>query len=295
MNKKLGFKFFILGISLIAMFIGSCKTKKHTQVTADNQITDTLQDKCRLQFKTAKNLSRHIKDNELKFDWINAKADVEVDIDGDDNKLDVKVRGRKDSAIWISIQAVGLIDIAKLLITRDSVKMVVYVKKQYFRGDFNYINEILNADLDFDMIQAALFGNSADFYEDDNKLNPVIDRVNCHYLLSTERKKKLRRITSGQDSLKRSLQTMTLMNETFKIINNHFEDVSTNRIFNAQYDKFLAKDSVFAPHDVNIEIKAEKKITLKINYVRIDINQPQKISLSIPKNYDPIPIKKDKP
>ena len=295
MNKKLGFKFFILGISLIAMFIGSCKTKKHTQVTADNQITDTLQDKCRLQFKTAKNLSRHIKDNELKFDWINAKADVEVDIDGDDNKLDVKVRGRKDSAIWISIQAVGLIDIAKLLITRDSVKMVVYVKKQYFRGDFNYINEILNADLDFDMIQAALFGNSADFYEDDNKLNPVIDRVNCHYLLSTERKKKLRRITSGQDSLKRSLQTMTLMNETFKIINNHFEDVSTNRIFNAQYDKFLAKDSVFAPHDVNIEIKAEKKITLKINYVRIEINQPQKLPLAIPKNYDPIPIKKDKP
>ena len=295
MNKKLGFKFFILGISLIAMFIGSCKTKKHTQVTADNQITDTLQDKCRLQFKTAKNLSRHIKDNELKFDWINAKADVEVDIGGDDNKLDVKVRGRKDSAIWISIQAVGLIDIAKLLITRDSVKMVVYVKKQYFRGDFNYINEILNADLDFDMIQAALFGNSADFYEDDNKLNPVIDRVNCHYLLSTERKKKLRRITSGQDSLKRSLQTMTLMNETFKIINNHFEDVSTNRIFNAQYDKFLAKDSVFAPHDVNIEIKAEKKITLKINYVRIEINQPQKLPLAIPKNYDPIPIKKDKP
>ncbi len=295
MNKKLGFKFFILSISLIAMFIGSCKTKKHTQVTADNQITDTLQDKCRLQFKTAKNLSRHIKDNELKFDWINAKADVEVDIDDDNNKLDVKVRGRKDSAIWISIQAVGLIDIAKLLITRDSVKMVVYVKKQYFRGDFNYINEILNADLDFDMIQAALFGNSADFYEDDNKLNPVIDRVNCHYLLSTERKKKLRRITTGQDSVKRSLQTMTLMNETYKIINNHFEDVSTNRVFNAQYDKFLAKDSVFAPHDVNIEIKAEKKITLKINYVRIEINQPQKLSLTIPKNYDPIPIKKDKP
>lgn len=295
MNRRRNFKSIILIVSLFGLLVFSCKTKKHTQTVLENQIGDTLLDKCRLQFKTAKNLSRHIKDNELKFDWISTKADVEVNIDGDENNLDVKIRGRKDSAIWISIQAVGLIDIAKLLITRDSVKMVVYIKKQYFIGDFNYINEILNADLDFDMIQAALFGNSADFYEDDNKLNPVIDRVNCHYLLSTERKRKLRRITSGQDSLKRSLQTMTLMNETYKIINNHFEDVSTNRTFNAQYDKFLAKDSVFAPHDVNIEIKAEKKITLKINYVRIEINQPQKISLSIPKNYDPIPVKKDKP
>jgi len=41
--------------------------------------------------------------------------------------------------------------------------MVVYVKKQYFKGDFNYINQLLNADLDFDIIQAALVGNSADF------------------------------------------------------------------------------------------------------------------------------------
>ena len=295
MNKHWSFKSFILIISLIVVFIESCKTKKHAQVNTDTQITDTLQDKCRLQFKTAKNLSRHIKESELKFDWISAKADVEVNIDGDENNLDVKIRGKRDSAIWISIQAVGLIDIAKLLITRDSVKMVVYIKKQYFIGDFNYINELLNADLDFNMIQAALFGNSADFYEDDNKLNPVIDRENCHYLLSTERKRKLRRINSGQDSLKRSLQTMTLMNETYKIINNHFIDALTNRTFNAQYDKFLAKDSVFAPHNVNIEIKAEKKIILKINYVRIEINQPQKISLSIPKNYDPIPIKKDKP
>lgn len=122
-------------------------------------------------------------------------------------------------------------------------------------------------------------------------MKPVIDRENCHYLLSTERKRKLRRITSGQDSLKRSLQTMRLNPSNFKIINNDFQDVSTNRSFlpNTIIFKF---DSVFAPHNVNIEIKAEKKIDLKINYVRIEINQPQKLTLNIPKNYDPIPIKR---
>jgi hypothetical protein len=52
--------------------------------------------------------------------------------------------------------------------------MVVYVKKQYFKGDFNYINQLLNADLDFDLIQAALFGNSADFDDDDSKMKPVL-------------------------------------------------------------------------------------------------------------------------
>lgn len=284
---------FCLCLIVAALVMLSCKTKKHAQQTATQTQTEDTTGRCHLLFKTAKSLSKHIKENELQYTWLYAKADVQTLIDGEDHNLDIRVKARKDSAIWISIQAVGLIDIAKLLITRDSVKMVVYVKKQYFKGDFNYINQLLNADLDFDIIQAALFGNSADFDDDDSKMKPVIDRENCQYLLSTERKRKLRRINSGQDSLKRSLQTMRLNTDNFKIINNDFEDVSTNRSFHAKYDKFLAPDSVFAPHNVNIEIKAEKKIDLKINYVRIEINQPQKLTLNIPKSYEPIPIKKE--
>lgn len=293
MNKIRTSSFYIVSLCILLLAISACKTKKHAQQTDTTQISDSLQGKCRLLFKTAKALTKHIKENELDYNWIYAKADVETNIDGDEHSLDIRVRGRKDSALWISITAVGLIDVAKLLITRDSVKMVIYVKKQYFKGDFNYINQILNADLDFDLIQAALFGNSADFDDDEAKLKPIIDRENCHYLLSTERKRKLRRINSGQDSLKRSLQTMTLNPETFKILINEFEEVATGRKFRAVYDKFSLVDSVFAPRSVNIDIKAEKKVNVKINYVRIEINHPQKFTLNIPKNYEPIPIKKE--
>jgi hypothetical protein len=281
-------------IFFLASWMASCKTRKSVQKTQVTQTEDTATGKCRLLFKTSKMLTKNLKQKELGYKWIYAKADVETLIDGEDQNLDVRIRGRKDSAIWIQIQAVGLIDVAKLLITRDSVKMVVYIKKQYFVGDFNYINQLLNADLDFDLLQAALFGNSADFDDDDTKMKPMADRENCNYKLSTERKRKLKRITSGQDSLKRSLQTMTLDPETFKILTNDFVDVSTNRKFSASYSKFVALDSVFAPHHVDIDIVAEKKVNLKINYVRIEINQPQKMPLNIPKSYDPIPIKKEK-
>ena len=293
MNKIRTPFFYIASLCALLLVISACKTKKHIQQVDTTQTSDTIQGKCRLLFKTAKALTKHIKENELDYNWIYAKADVETNIDGDEHNLDIRIKGRKDSALWISITAVGLIDVAKLLITRDSVKMVIYVKKQYFKGDFNYINQILNADLDFDLIQAALFGNSADFEDDEAKLKPIIDRENCHYLLSTERKRKLRRINSGQDSLKRSLQTMTLNPETFKILINEFEEVATGRKFRAVYDKFSLVDSVFAPRNVNIDIKAEKKVSVKINYVRIEINHPQKFTLNIPKNYEPIPIKKE--
>jgi len=271
----------------------SCKSKKKMQKT--NVVTaDTLSGKCRLDHKSAKTLIKHQKENAFDYTWIYAKADVHVKIDSTtDEKLDVRIRGKKDSAILISIDALSLVSVAKVLITRDSVKMRVDLKKQYFKGDFNYINELLNADLDFDMIQAVLFGNAAEFYdEDETKLKSVTDRQNCRYLLVTERKRKRR--NAAQQDTKSAQQTMTLNPDNYKILMNEFIDVTTNRIFTALYDNFATKDSVYAPHHVNIDIQAEKKVNLKIEYVRIEKDEKQNLNLNIPAKYDPIPVKKQK-
>ncbi len=291
---KNSFKYILILAACYLTFavITSCKTKKKIQKT--EVVTDSLAGKCRLDYKNSKALIKNLKENAFDYTWIYAKANVNAKVDSEENSFDIRVRGKKDSAILITIQALSLVDVAKVLITRDSVKMVIYVKKQYFKGDFNYINELLHADLDFDMLQAVLFGNSAEFYdEDETKLKPVTDRTNCRYLLSTERKKRLRRINQG-DQIKKSLQTMTINPDTWKILKNEFIDVETNRMFTAHYDNFNAKDSVYAPHDVNIDISAEKKVNLKIEYVRIEKNQVQKLSLNIPHKYDPIQVKKPK-
>lgn len=76
----------------------SCKSKKHIQQNTVHQTEDTI-GRCRLLFKTAKSLSKHIKENELNYKWLYAKADVEVSIDGEDHNLDVRIKGRRDSAI----------------------------------------------------------------------------------------------------------------------------------------------------------------------------------------------------
>jgi hypothetical protein len=201
------------------------------------------------------------------------------------------VKCKKDSAILITIEKLSL-DLAKILITKDSVKMRIDLKKQYFKGDFKYINDMLNADLDFNVLQAVLFGNSAEFHDDETSLKAVTDRTNCRYLLSTERKRRLRRIQHGESELKKALQTLTLNPDNFKIVKNEFIDPTTNRIFTANYRNFTQKDSVYAPYNVDIDIQAEKKATVKIEYVRIEKNIPQKLELNIPAKYEPIEIQK---
>lgn len=256
-----------------------------------NPSEDTLNAKCRLDYKTARALSKYVKENEFDFIWVNAKANVESNIEGKEENFDIKLSIKKDSAMLISIRYILGLEVAKVLITKDSIKFVNYVSKNYFKGDFNYINDLLNADLDFELLQAVLFGNSAEFSDDEAKLKPVTDRQNCRYLLSTERKRRLRRIQSGGE-IKSALQTLTLNPDNFKILSNEFIDPTTNRRFIASYNNFTAKDSVFAPYHVDIDVVAEKKASVKIDYVRIEKNTPQKLSINIPSKYEEIQIQK---
>jgi hypothetical protein len=270
-----------------------CKSNKKTKKTTENvvQPTDTLNNKCKLDFKNGRALTKYMLENEFKFDWLYLKANVESNVDNDENNFDVKARIKRDSVIYIVVEKLGL-DVAKILITQDSVRMRFDLKRQYFKGDFKYINDLLNADLDFEVLQSVLVGNSAKFYDEDEKLNPVTDRTNCNYKLSTERKKRLRRIQNNAEPAVKALQIITLNPDNFKITKNEFIDPLTNRIFAANYQDFNNKDSIYAPRLVNIDILAEKKAKLKIEYVRIEKNVPQKVTLNIPKSYDPIEIKK---
>ncbi len=289
------FSKYILLISSIGVFAFnvSCKHKKKMQKQKEQTPVvdaDTL-GKCKLDFKNAKALSKYISENELKYNWLFLKSNVNTMFEGEDKSFDAKVRLRKDSLMLITIELLS-IDFAKVLISKDSIKLVDYHHKKYFKGDFNYINDLLNADLDFNVIQSVIIGNSAEFVNEDEKLKPVTDRVNCNYMLSTERKKRLRKIEKGEEDLRKALQIITLNPDNFKIIKNEFVDPTANRSFTANYSDFKTKDSIFAPYHVDIDIKAERNMNIKIEYVRIEVDKPQKFTFNIPSKYEKIEIQK---
>ena len=131
MNKL--FLKYSLPVILCAVFcsillLSSCKSRKQLQKTPDVAAGDS--GRCRLDFKSAKTLTNHLKETAFNYNWIYAKANVEAKVDSEENSFDIRVRVRKDSAILITIQALSLVDVAKILITRDSVFMRIDIKKQ---------------------------------------------------------------------------------------------------------------------------------------------------------------------
>jgi hypothetical protein len=275
-------KFFSsLSFFLIAIFIflASCRTSR--KVTGEKKpITDN---------KSAKVLSEDLKRNQFKYNWISAKFSAEVDIDSNKTSFNVSMRGRKDSVLWMSISPALGIEVARAIITRDSVKFIDRIHSVYFKGDYNYISKLLNAELDFDILQSLLVGNSVDFYDEEDKLRTFIKDNN--YVLSTIRKKTLRKVINRNKELRDPLQTIWLEPETFKITRILFKDFNTDRTFDADFSKFNKVDTLLFPYMINCHIKAEKMVDFSIDYSKVSINSVQEFPFNIPNKYERIEYK----
>ncbi len=274
---------FAVVLFLASATLYSCKTRK--KITLNNG-------RCLLDFKNSKTLTTNLKANEFKFDRLNAKLSVDSEIDSASASFTVTLRMKKDSIIWMSISKLG-IEGARLLITKDSVKLLNRVKNNFFVGDFAYISKLLSTDLDFEMLQSLLVGNSVEFYDEDEKIKPGVD--NCQYTLGTIRKNKLRKVMEKGKELKEPAQSIYMIPETYKISRILFYEFSPDRSFDAVFSDYELKDSVqLFPMKMKYTIMAQKSVKIDIAYNKIILNEEQTFPFKIPENYEPISIKEKK-
>lgn len=77
------------------------------------------------------------------------------------NGIAVFLRMQKDSCIWISIRPVLGIELVRVLITPDSVKMINFFKKTLTLRSADSLQQLLNIPCDFRTLQDLLIGNPA--------------------------------------------------------------------------------------------------------------------------------------
>ena len=152
---------------------------------------------------------------------------------------------------------------------------------------------MLNADLDFEMLQSLLVGNSVEFYDDDEKLKPGVS--DCQYTLGTIRKNKLRRVMEKGKELKDPAQSIYMIPETFKISRILFYEFNPDRSFDASFSNYEIKDSTqLFPMKMHYTIKAQKSVDIDITYTKVYLNEEQTFPFKIPDSYEQI-IYKNKP
>lgn len=277
----------VCAILFVSLIFSSCKSRQ--KITLNNG-------RCILDFKNARTLTSHLKEKEFKFERLNAKLSADAEIDSTSASFTITLRIRRDSVIWMSLSKLG-IEGARVLITKDSVK---FIKRplgddtgKFFVGDYAYISKLVSTDLDFEMLQSLLIGNSVEFYDEDEKIKPGID--NCQYTLGTIRKNKLRKVMEKGKELKEPAQSIYMIPETFKIARILFYEFGPDRSFDARYSEYELKDSTqLFPMKMNYTIKAQKTVKIDLAYSKVVLNEEQTFPFKIPENYEPVQIKEKK-
>jgi hypothetical protein len=259
----------------------SCKSRQ--KITLNNG-------KCILDFKNARTLTTNLKAKEFHLDKLKAKLTVDAVVDSADYSFSVALRMKKDSVIWMSLSKLG-IEGARVMITKDSVKFINTLKNTYFKGDYAYISKLLNTELDFEMLQSLLIGNSVSFYDEDEKIKPGVD--DCMYTLGTIRKFKMRKVEKGRE-LKEPAQRIYMKPLMFKVARIVFYEFNPDRSFDARFDNFqvLESDGQLFPMTMKYIIKAQKNVNIDINYSKVTLNEELSFPFKIPDNYEQIIVNK---
>ena len=96
---------------------------------------------------------------EIDFRYLTAKSKISFKSHREDiDNANVSIRVRKDSVIWLSISKLG-IEAVRGMITRDSVRIMDKLHRQYSAYDFPTLSKQFNFDMNFDLLQALIVGN----------------------------------------------------------------------------------------------------------------------------------------
>ncbi len=276
MNKLSFYKFPFL-IVFVFLIIG-CKSKQHLPVQKEIQPNEML-----FTENTTDSIFEKMNQNQFHYDWLSAKFSADYEVDNNNTSFSGQIRIQKDSVIWISISKFS-IDIARLLITQDSVQFINWTDNSYFKTDFNYINRFVNNAVDFDMLQAFFVGNDFKYYEN-NKFKTYFDGMQYH--LTTVNRHKLKKyIKNENDKLKILVQTILIDPVTFKINDLTVKEVKANNKLNANYGNYENIKGQLFPHKLNVLISAEKEIKINIVFSRVNVDEPLNFPFRIPGSYE---------
>lgn len=225
-----------------------------------------------------------LKDSELEYEFFNAKFNLNFTKDKKKTSFKGQVRIKKDSMIWVSFSPLLGIEMARMLITVDSVKFINRMNKTYFKGDYQYLNEFLDTNLDFDILQALIMGNDLQHYEN-GKFRASIDKH--QYKLSTAARRKLKKFVRSQDeSPKVYIQNIWLDPESFKISQVSLKEIKKeHKKLQANYEDFLELNEQLFPKKVYFDVQAESKILIKLAYSKITINKSLNFPFRVSKKY----------
>lgn len=276
MNRR-GVSLFYGALFLCALLAMSCRTRKPVAVVAPAEVKP-------LQDRSVQELMDRLDSAAFKSDWLNAKAAVVTLQDGSETTFNISLRAKRDSLIWISISPLLGIEVARVLITPDSVKFLNRLQGRYQASTFETINRLLQLKVNFEAVQSLICGNFFAYKKNENRFNSVYIE-DKFYVLSSLNKKKLKRSLEEKDPNKPVIQDVFVNPAMYRILKTAIEDQKINKTLVTEYDDFRETPYGFFPHRSVTRVSAERELEIRIEFGKVLTGEPQEFPFNVPQSY----------
>lgn len=226
-----------------------------------------------------------------RFPWLNLKLSATLDRDEQSNSFTVNIRIRRDSLIWFSISSLGIEGI-RGLVSRDSIKLMDRLNFKYLVTPVSALEKSFELPIDYSFLQAIILGEFEAYSEDSKLRSSYVDDDN--YILSSLRKRKLKRSMEDKDKTKRVVQDIWLDPKSFRIIKQSIDDNKLRKKLIVHYDDFRELERAEGIPAVEVFyrsvmiLEGEKPSKLSYEISRFLPDKEQEFPFTIPEKYEPM-------
>lgn len=255
--------YLLCGLFMLSLMTG-CKTKSIGRVDSAG-------------VRAHNEFFRSAMERSFAFNTMTARLNVELDIPGKEIGSRVDMKMVKDSAFQLSVQPLLGIEIFRIELTRDTIKIVDRMNKRYMIENYSNLQGQTPIEFNFYNLQ-ALFTN--------------------HLFLPGEKwvtERLYRRFKLNQDGPQAEISVKDAMGLLYafnmdgeqKLLSTNVSDPSGSYALDWLYDNFRLVDEQPFPMymDVRLMKRGNSVGGVKIHYSRIRLDEPIRLDFSIPSKY----------
>jgi hypothetical protein len=264
----------ILSIAaFVSLFMVACRSTKKIQTAISKKDTVQMVRVDNNRFDSSgfiRQAYRGVQSNHIDFNTFSAK--IKVDYRGGDGKsydFNAFVRMKKDSVIWISVNAALGIEAFRVLITPDSVKVLNKLDKVAQLRSMDYLQDLTQLPFNFKELQAIIIGNPV--YLDSNIVSFRKDEEYISLMSSGRLFKHY--ITVGAND--------------YLINSSKLDDAEVGRSRTAvfTYGEYESKDNIRFATRRKISLAEKSRLDISLEFKQFNFNESLNYPFNVPKNY----------
>ncbi len=258
--KSNNFKYIAFLGALLFTF-SACKTRKLVVVPPPVKV-DTVSTK-KMEALTL------LKRQNVNYITLSMKGKAQLNMGGTENNVSVNIRMQKDKKIWMSVAAIAGIEIARVLVTPDSLLVINRPQRVSLQKPFNYIHTYANREINFKLLQDLLTGNAPeDFF------NTQADLTFDHGVWQLK-------------GTRNDLGYQLLFNTLLKASETNISHPRTAQLLKVSYGNYQKVNEHLFPSSMRLNsLSGQKKVEINFDFSKIESNVSLDFPFSVPRKFE---------